>query len=121
MLTRIFAAAAFATLTVGAAQAGTISSGVWTPSCPNNPGAAPVMDGHNQASYTKSAKDYQAWADKAQAYQQCVSNEAKADQNAVVEGANKTLTQLNDGAKAFKEAADAAMEKLKGAAKKSSN
>ena len=118
MLTRLLAAAAFTTLTVGAAQAGTIANGVWTTSCPGNPGAAPTMDGHNQASYSKSAKEYQAWQEKAAPFQTCIANEAKTDQTAVVEGANKTMGVLVDSSKAFKDAADAAIEKLKGGAKK---
>lgn len=121
MLSRLIAAAAFATLAVGTAQAGTIANGVWTPNCPNNPGPAPTMDGHNQASYTKSAKEYQAWQDKAQPFQTCLNAEAKADQSAVVDGANKTMSVLVDSSKAFSDAAAAAMAKLQGPAKKSSN
>jgi hypothetical protein len=121
MLSRLIAAAAFATLAVGTAQAGTITNGVWTPNCPDNPGPAPTMDGHSSASYTKSTKDYQAWQDKAAPYQTCINNEAKADQSAVIDGANKIMGVLVDSSKAFKEAADAAVEKLKGPAKKSSN
>jgi hypothetical protein len=122
MLTRIMAAAAFATLAFGTAQAGSITGGVWAPSgCGANPGTPPAMDGHNQASYTKSAKDFQAWQDKAKTYEQCTSEEAKADQSAVIDGANKTIQTINDGSKAFVDQANAAMEKLKGAAKKSSN
>jgi hypothetical protein len=122
MLTRIIAAAAFATLAFGTAQAGTITGGVWAPSgCGANPGAPPEMDGHNQASYTKSAKDFQTWQDKAKAFEQCLSEEAKTDQSAVIDGANKGIQTINDGSKAFVDQANAAMEKLKGAAKKSSN
>jgi hypothetical protein len=118
MLTRFIAVAAFATLVVGTAQAGTIANGVWTPNCPENPGPAPTMDGHNSASYTKSTKEYQAWQDKASPFQTCVNNEAKADQNAVIGGANKIMGVLIDSSAAFKTAADAAVEKLKGPAKK---
>ena len=121
MLSRLIAAAAFATLAVGTAQAGTITNGVWTPNCPENPGPAPTMDGHNSASYSKSAKEYQAWQDKAQPFQQCLNNEAKADQTAVIDGFNKTEGVLVESSKAFQDAANAAMEKLKGPAKKSSN
>jgi hypothetical protein len=116
------AAAAFATLAFGTAQAGTITGNVWTPSgCGTNPGAPPEMDGKNQTTYTKSAKEFQTWQDKAKAYEQCLSEEAKTDQAAVIDGANKGIQAINDASKAFVDQANAAMEKLKGAAKKSSN
>src|SRR5579859_6243163 len=114
MLTRILAAAAFATLSAAAAQAGTLQNGVWTPSgCGADPGPAPVMDGSNQKTYTKSAKDFQAWQDKAKVYAECMSQEAKADQNVVVDTTNKTMTAVNEGSKKFVDDANAAMEALK--------
>ncbi len=119
MLTRFMAAAAFATLAFGTAQAGTITGNVWTPSgCGANPGAPPEMDGKNQTTYTKSAKEFQAWQDKAKTYEQCLSDEAKADQAAVIDGANKGIQTINDGSKAFVDQANAAMEKLKASSKK---
>jgi hypothetical protein len=122
MLTRLIAAAAFATLAVGTAHAGTFTNGVWAPSgCGAAPGTPPEMDGKNQTTYTKSAKDFQTWQDKAKTYEQCLSEEAKVDQSAVVDAANKSIQGINDASKTFVDAANAAMEKLKGAAKKSSN
>jgi hypothetical protein len=122
MLTRLIAAAAFATLAVGTAHAGMFTNGVWSPSgCGANPGSPPDFDGHNQASYTKSAKEFQPWQDKAKAFEQCAQDEAKVDQNAVIDGYNKTVQKINDDNKNFADLANAAMEKLKGAAKKSSN
>jgi hypothetical protein len=74
MLTRFMAAAAFATLAFGTAHAGTITGGVWTPTtCGANPGTPPEMDGKNQTTYTKSAKEFQTWQDKAKLFQQCVA------------------------------------------------
>ncbi len=120
MLTRVIAAAAFATLAIGSAHAGVITNGVWTPSgCGAAPGTPPEMDGKNQTTYTRSAKDFQAWQDKAKTYEQCLSEEAKSDQSAVIDGANKSIQSINDASKTFVDAANAAMEKLKGAAKKS--
>ena|ERR1700760_1577176 len=114
MLTRILAAAAFATLSAAAAQAGTLQNGVWAPtSCGADPGPAPVMDGASQKSYTKSAKDFQAWQDKAKVYAGCVADEAKKDQNIVVDTTNKTVSAINDGSKKFVDDANAAMEALK--------
>jgi len=114
MLTRILAAAAFATLSAAAAQAGTLQNGVWTPTtCGTDPGAAPVMNGSSQKSYTASAKEFQAWQDKAKVFAACIAEEAKKDQNAVVETTNKTVTGINDGSKKFVDDANAAMEALK--------
>jgi hypothetical protein len=119
MLTRLMAAAAFATLAFGTAQAGTLTNGAWAPTgCGANPGAPPAFDGHSQASYTKSTKDFQPWQDKAKTYEQCASEEAKADQNAVVDGVNKAIQAINDASKNYVDQANAAMEKFKASAKK---
>jgi len=72
-----------------------------------------VMEGASQKSYSKSAKDFQAWQDKAKVYASCIAEEAKKDQNAVVETTNKTVSAINDGSKKFVDDANAAMEKLK--------
>ena len=114
MLTRILAAAAFAALSAAAAQAGTLQNGVWTPTtCGADPGPAPVMDGKNQNTYTKSAKEFQAWQDKAKPYAECLAKEAKTDQNSVVDATNKVMTAVNEGSKKFVDDANAAMEALK--------
>ncbi|MDB5396000.1 MAG: hypothetical protein JWM91_3506 [Rhodospirillales bacterium] len=113
MMIRILAVAAFATMSV-AAQAGTLTNGAWTPSgCGSDPGPAPEMEGASQASYSKSAKTFQAWQDKAKVYEQCLSNEAKTDQSAIVESANKSISAINDGSNKFVADANAAVEKLK--------
>lgn len=113
MLIRTLAAVAVATFALGA-QAGTLQNGVWTPSgCGSDPGAAPEMNGKTGETYNKSAKDYQTWADKAKAYQECLVGEAKTDQNSIVEGTNKAITAINEGSKKFQDAANEAMEKLK--------
>src|SRR4051812_29312678 len=103
MLIRTLAAVALATFAVGA-QAGTLQSGAWNPSgCGSDPGTAPEMNGKNGETYNKSAKDYQAWADKAKVYQECIVSEAKADQNSIVEGTNKRISAINEGSKKFQD------------------
>jgi hypothetical protein len=119
MMIRILAAAALATLTVGAAQAGTLTNGAWTPTgCGTDPGNAPAMDSSNGGAYTKSTKAFQEWQDKAKAYVSCLAAEAKTDQNAVVEATNKVVQRVNDDSTNFVTQANAAVEKLKGKAKK---
>jgi hypothetical protein len=119
MLIRILAAAAFATLSAAAAQAGTLQNGVWTPTNCKDPGNAPMLSDKSPDAYNKSAKPVQAWQDAAKTYQDCMQSETKADQNAIISAANTSLGHLSDQAKALKDSADAAMAKLNGAAKKS--
>jgi hypothetical protein len=114
MLTRILMAGAIATMSFGAAQAGTITNGVWTPSgCGADPGPAPEMNGKSQSTYTASAKEFQAWQDKAKAYVTCLSAEAKTDQAAIIDTDNKAVTAINEGSQKFVADANDAMEKLK--------
>jgi hypothetical protein len=113
MLTRILAAAAFATLSV-AAQAGNLQNGAWTPSSAcKDPGAPPAISDKSPEAYNKSVKDLPAWQAAAQNYGTCVNTEAKADQTAIVDGANGAVNKLNDEANALKAASDAAIAKLK--------
>ncbi len=112
MFTRIILAGAITALSLGAAQAGTLQDGVWTPNC-TSPGDAPEISSKNPAAYNTSAKAIQAWQQTAQTYANCVNTEAKTDQGAVVTGANGAVGKLNDQINAMKAANDAAVEKLK--------
>ncbi|HEX4508042.1 MAG TPA: hypothetical protein VH722_20110 [Alphaproteobacteria bacterium] len=114
MLTRILAAAAFATLSAAAAQAGTIQGDQWMPSSAcKDAGDPPTISDKSPDAYNKSGKALQAWQATAQAYATCVQGEAKADQTAVVNGANAAVNKLNAEIKAVGEANDAAIAKLK--------
>ena len=118
MLTRILAAAAFATLSAAAAQAGTLQGDKWTPSSAcKDPGAPPAISDKSADAYNKSVKAVPEWQASLQAYGQCVNAEAKADQNAVVSGANDAVKKLNDEANTLKESSDAAIAKLKNSKK----
>jgi hypothetical protein len=118
MLTRILAAAAFATLSAAAAQAGSIQGDQWTPSSTcKDPGEPPAISDKNPDAYNKSGKLLQAWQATAQAYAACVQAEAKSDQAAVVNGANAAVNKLNDEIKTVGAANDAAIAKLKASKK----
>lgn len=118
MLIRFLAVAAFATMTAAAAQAGTIQGDSWTPSSAcKDAGEPPAISDKSPEAYNKSAKTVQAWQAQAQAYASCVNAEAKADQGAVVNGANATVNKLNDEIKSVSAANDAAIAKLKGGKK----
>jgi len=114
MLIRILAAAAFATLSATAAQAGTLQSGAWTPSTAcTAPGDPPAISDKSPDAYNKTGKAVQAWQVNAQNYANCVQTEAKADQGAVVNDANALVSKLSDELKALAAANDAAIAKLK--------
>ncbi len=113
MLTRILAAGAFAALTATAAAAGSLQNGVWTPNCPAAPGEAPTFSSKSPEAYNKSAKAAQEWQAAVKAYADCVGTEAKADQNAVVTGANGMVGKLSDQINALNAASAAAVDALK--------
>ena len=116
MLTRILAAAAFATLSV-AAQAGTLQNGTWTTTC-TPPGDVPPISDKSPEAYNKSAKALQGWQTTAQEFQTCLQAQAKGDSDVIVSTANAALTKLSDDSKAMVAANDAALAKLKSASKK---
>jgi hypothetical protein len=111
---RVLAVVALATMSIGAAQAGSLTNGTWTPSSACvAPGDAPTIMDKSADAYNKSAKLVQAWQASAQAYASCAQAEAKTDQNAVVSGANESISKLSDQLKAVGAANDAAIAKLK--------
>ncbi len=56
----------------------------------------------------------QAWQATAQAYATCMNSEAKADQSAIVTGANDSIGKLSAVMKDLNAANEAAIAKLKG-------
>ncbi|HTJ62263.1 MAG TPA: hypothetical protein VL899_00510 [Alphaproteobacteria bacterium] len=113
MMIRIFAAAALATLTVGAAQAGTITNGTWAPSGCKTPGDPPAISGKSPEAYNSSAKTAQAWQASAKEFADCVNAEAKTDQNAIVSAANENIGKLSKEIDALNQQSNEAVEKLK--------
>jgi hypothetical protein len=113
MLIRTFAAVALATFAAATAQAGTIQNGTWTPSGCTDPGDVPHLNSKNADAFNKSAKVAQEWQGKAKVYADCLNGEAKADQQAIITGANGAIGKINDEIKAMGEEQAAAVEKLK--------
>jgi len=113
MMIRILAAAALATLTVGAAQAGTITNGTWAPSGCKLPGDPPAISGKTPEAYNSTAKTAQAWQAAAKEYADCVNAEAKTDQNAIVTAANANIQKLSDEINTLNQQSNEAVEKLK--------
>jgi gas vesicle protein len=118
MMFRILAAAALATLTVGAAHAGTITNGVWAPSGCKVPGEPPAISGKSPEAYNASAKTAQAWQASAKEFADCVNAEAKTDQNAIVSAANDNIGKLSKQIDALNQESNEAVEKLKSKTKK---
>jgi hypothetical protein len=112
MLTRILAAAAFATLSVAAAQAGTLQNGTWVPNC-KSPGDAPAFSSKSPEAYNSSAKAAQAWQADAKAFADCMNAEAKADQNAIITVANDSVKKLSDQITTLNQQSQDAIDKLK--------
>lgn len=112
MLNRMLAGAALATFATVAAQAGTLQNGTWTANCPS-PGQAPEFSSKSPEAYNASAKVAQDWQQKAKDYADCMNKEAKADQQAVVEGANSAITKINEGLTGMQKQSQEAVDKLK--------
>jgi hypothetical protein len=113
MFPRIFAAAALVALAASAAEAGTLQNGTWTPSCASAPGDAPQISSKSPDAYNKSAKAVQDWEAKAKAYADCMTSEAKADQNAIVNSVNDVVKKINDQSVALQQESTDAIQKLK--------
>jgi hypothetical protein len=111
MLIRLFAAAALATGSV-AAQAGTLQNGVYTVSC-TTPGDPPVFSSKSPDAYNKAGKEAQVWQDAVKAYQTCLQTEVKADQQILIDTANKAIQALSDQITALNAQSQDAMAKLK--------
>ena len=112
MLSRMIAAGALALMTAGVAQAGTLTSGAWTPNCAD-PGEAPAFSARSPEAYNASAKLVTAFQQKEKDYADCVSADAKADQTAVVNGANAAIGKIQKTMDALNEQSKDAVEKLK--------
>jgi hypothetical protein len=117
MLIRTFAALALGTLVTATAQAGTIQNGVWAPNACTDPGDAPHLSSKSPKAFNDSQKVLQDWQGKAKVFADCVNGEGKADQQAIITGANAAISKINDQIKAVSDEQAAAVEKLKKAQK----
>ncbi len=113
MLTRMLIAGAIAAFSIGAAQAGTLTNGVYTPNCPTAPGDAPPFSTKSPDAFNKSAKEVQAWQQSVTAYNDCMKTEVKADQEAIVGTYNTNIKRLSDQISGVNAAQQEAVEALK--------
>lgn len=114
MLIRTFATLALTTLAAAAASAGTIQNGTWAPSAACvNPGDAPHVSSKSPEAFNKSQKAIQEWQGNAKAYADCINSEGKADQQAIIAGANGAIGKVSDQVKGLNDEQTAAIEKLK--------
>jgi len=112
MLSRLFTIATLTMLCATGAQAGTLQNGAWAPNCPA-PGEAPSFSSKTPEAYNASAKKAQEWQEAAKTYVDCLNSDAKADQNAVVTGANDRVKAISDQINALSAGSAEAVEKLK--------
>ncbi|HEV2675595.1 MAG TPA: hypothetical protein VGV37_13710 [Aliidongia sp.] len=67
----------------GAAEAGTLRNGTWTPTgCGTEP-TPPAINGSGRAAYEASVKEANAYQQAAKQYEDCYFNEAQADNHAI--------------------------------------
>jgi hypothetical protein len=113
MLTRFIAVAGLAALSCGVANAGTIANGAWAPStCGSDPGPRPEFNTKNADGFNKSVKDATAWQEKSKTFTECMVNEGKADQNAIVATMNKQIEGFNTASRTMADESNAALAKL---------
>ena len=94
MKTRFALCATLVLLSPAAAHAGSLENGVWTPKC-TAPPPAPEISSESATAYNETGKAMLAWQTTAKAYVDCLSNEAKADQSAIVSAANASVNALS--------------------------
>jgi hypothetical protein len=75
-------------LSTAAAQAGTLTNGVWTPSSCGAEPVAPTMDMSSEKAFNASLNTEEDYEKKNSDYVNCVIKEATTDQNAVASAAN---------------------------------
>jgi hypothetical protein len=114
----MLAVAAFATVSFGVAQAGTLQNGTWTSKCPPPP-EPPVISSKSPDAYNASQKLLQPWADATKEFQTCLSDDLKSDQQVMIDSANASMSALNAKMIAVKADQEAAVAKLKKGEKKS--
>ena len=75
--------------------AGTITNGTWSPSaCGAEPVAPPVIEQSSIEAYNKSIKAINAWQKNANTYNNCLINEANADNALIAKTANWQQSQF---------------------------
>lgn len=109
--TIVIATLALLTIAIDA-SAGTITNGTWAPAnCGSQP-VTPAISDKSAEAYNKSLKSLKEWQTKAQAYIDCLLNEANADNKSIVGSANAEQDRYNATVKELNAATAAAKEKL---------
>jgi hypothetical protein len=94
------------------AQAGTLKSGIWTPSgCGAEP-TPPAINGSSRASYEASIKEAQSYQTAAKQYDDCYFKEAQADSNVISATTSDHQHQLQGNFDKLQADAKAAAERL---------
>jgi hypothetical protein len=89
--------AALAAILSGAAQAGTLDHGTWSPSgCGEEPVAPAGLNLSSPAAFQESLKWVKAYEDRIGKYTDCMVGEANADHNAISDAVNGKEQQVKD-------------------------
>ena len=99
-------------LTTLSGMAGTITNGTWSPSgCGAEP-VVPVIDDTSVDAYNQSVKAINDWQQKATAYNDCLINEANADNLLIANSANDEQARLKAAIEKIQADTSAAKTKL---------
>jgi len=106
------AASVILSLSIGNAQAGSLSNGLWTPSgCGERP-AAPTVNDQSVEGFNASVAAINEWQQRSKPYFECLIKEANADNNAIADSANKAQDDFRAKVQAIGAEVDAAKQKL---------
>lgn len=93
-------------------QAGTFADGTWSAThCGSEP-ANPTIDSGSVDAYNDSLKEVKDWQQKAQTYNNCVVNEANADNESIAKAANAQQDRFRAAVAEISATANAAKAKL---------
>lgn len=94
------------------ASAGTLVDGQWTAAGCGTPPGAPKLDFSDVDAYNRSVEQITDWQRKAQAYNDCIVQEANADNAAIAKSANAEQEKFRSAVDEINAASQAARSKL---------
>ena len=112
MIKRTFFSVLLMTATVSVCTAGSINNNVWSPNFCGNEPDAPVIKQDNIETYNQSIKDINEWQQAGVVYNNCVVNEANADNALIAKIANEKQNKFRVAVEKIKVDTDAAKAKL---------
>lgn len=112
MMKKTLFTTAMLVLSISAGTAGTITNGVWSPGSCGTELKAPAVVTTNVEAYNQSVKDINDWQQKASTYNNCVIQEANADNALIAKTANDEQARFQAEIERIKVETTAASTKL---------